>query len=136
MSSSGSHTVHIRAKICLSGRRKRTIRDPLGIQPESIFLGIVLASWERAGDDFALVAVTPALHVLVGVVGACRLAALEIRVVEDFLGVGGWEARDDYVAIAVGLVFFVCHFDSLPFGFVQEMVGRFTSRFWVRLDEE
>ena len=68
--------------------------------------------------------VAPALHVLVGIVGACWLAALEICVVEDFLGVCGWEARDDYVAIAIGLVFFVCH-DSFRFEFplVQETEG-------------
>ena len=74
--------------------------------------------------------VAPALHVLVGIVGARRLAALEIRVVEDFLGVCGWEAGDDYVAVAIGLVFFVCH-DSLRSGLplVQEKeVGNITSK--------
>lgn len=110
MRSCRSHPIHIRAEIRMSGRRKRTVRDALCIQPKSIFLGIVLPCWEGARDDFALVAVAPALHVLVGIVGSCWFTALEIRVVEDFLGVRGWEAGDDYVAAAVCFVFcFVCH---------------------------
>jgi hypothetical protein len=62
-----------------------------------------------------LVAVAPALQVLVGIVGACWLGALEIRVVEDFLGVCGREAGDDHVAAAICLVFFVCHGSSYFF---------------------
>ena len=116
MCSSWPHSIHIRAEIRMSRGRKRTVRDSLRIQSKSIFLRVVLPSWECTRDDFALVAVAPALHVLVGIVGARRLAALEIRVVEDLLGVCGWEARDDYVAIAIGLVFFVCH-DSNRFEF-------------------
>jgi hypothetical protein len=55
--------------------------------PKPAFLRIVLSSWERAGDDFGLVSVAPALQVLVGIVDARGLAALEIRVVEYLLGV-------------------------------------------------
>ena len=68
------------------------------------------------------------MHVLVRIVGARWLAALEIRVVEDLLGVCGWEAGDDYVAVAVRLVFFVCH-DSLRFPTLEIEVWDITSRF-------
>lgn len=61
MRSRRSHPIHIRAEICMSGRRKRGIRDALRVQPEPIFLRIILSSWERAGDDFRLMAVAPAL---------------------------------------------------------------------------
>jgi hypothetical protein len=61
MRSRRSHPIHIRAEIRMSGRRKRGIRNTLRVQPEPIFLRIILSSWERAGDDFRLMAVAPAL---------------------------------------------------------------------------
>lgn len=112
MRSSRSHSVHIRAEIRMSGRGECTVRDALGIQPEPVLLRVVLTCGQRAGDDLALVAVTPALHVLVRVVGARGLRPLQVCVVEDLLGVRGGEARHDYVAVAVGVVFvfiFGCH---------------------------
>jgi hypothetical protein len=103
MSSSRPNPVHISTEVRMSGRRKCGIRDALRVQPKSAFLRIVLPSGQRTRDDLGLVPVAPALQVLVGVVGARGLAALEIRVVEHLLGVGGRPAGHDHVA--VGLVF-------------------------------
>jgi hypothetical protein len=110
MRSRRAHSIHICAVIRMSGRCKRTICNALRIKPKPILLRIILACRQRPRNDFGLVAVAKTLHVLVGIVGARGLGALEIGVVEDFLGVGSRKARHDYVAVAVCVVcFLVCH---------------------------
>lgn len=87
MSSSHSGTVEIGTKVCMARSCKSRVCDSLCIQSKSRFLRVILASRERARDDFGLETVPPTGLVFVRVFLTRWLAALSIRIMKDLLEV-------------------------------------------------
>jgi len=88
VNSRGPNAVHIRAVVVQSWSCKGRVCDALGVETEPWLLWVVLGDWKSTRNQFRLVTVSPAVHVLVWVTLTGCLLALQIGIVKDLVDVG------------------------------------------------